>query len=50
MVYVIDSIHDDQKVEVPLSVCCLNVQFFRDKAIPVADYFVSHLYCKVLMY
>ena len=39
--HVIDSLHDDQKVEVPLSVCCPNVKSLRNKAIPVADYVVS---------
>ena len=38
----IDSLHDDQKVEVPLTVCCLNVQSLRNKATPVADFVVSH--------
>ena len=31
-----------QKVEEPLSVCCLNVQSLRNKVIPVVDYVVSH--------
>ena len=44
--HVIDSLHDDQKVEVPLSVCCPNVKSLRNKAIPVADYVAS----QALMY
>ena len=39
--HVIDSLHDDQKVEVPLTVCCLNFRSLRNKAIYVADYVVS---------
>jgi len=39
--YFIDSLQDDQKVVVPLTVCCLNVQSLRNKAIPMADYVVS---------
>ena len=39
--YVIDSLHDHQKVEVPLTVCCLNVQSLRNKAISVTDYVIS---------
>ena len=35
-------LHDDQKVEVPLSVCYLNVQSSRNKAILEADYVVAH--------
>jgi len=38
--HVIDSLHDDQKVEVPLTVWCLNAQSLRNKAISVADYVV----------
>ena len=38
---VIDSLHDDQQVEVQLTVCCLNAQSLRNKAISVADYVVS---------
>ena len=38
--YIIDSLHDDQKAGTPLSACCLNVQSLRDKVIPVADYIV----------
>ena len=38
---VMDSLHDDQKVEVPLTVCFVNVKSFRNKAIYVAVYVVS---------
>jgi len=38
---VMDSLYGDQKVEVPLKVCCLNVQPLKTKATPVADYVVS---------
>jgi len=38
---IIYSLHDDQKIEVKLSVCYLNVQSLGIKAIPVADYVVS---------
>ena len=40
-VHVIDSLHDDQEIDVPLTVCCLNVQSLRNKAISVTDYVVS---------
>jgi len=36
--YVIESLHDDQKGDVPLPICCLNVQSLGNKAIPVSDY------------
>ena len=39
--YAIDYLHDDQKVEVPLTVHCPNVQSLRNKAIYVANYVVS---------
>ena len=39
--HVIDSLHDDQKVAVQLTACCLNVQSSRNNTMPVADYVVS---------
>ena len=39
--YVIDCLNDDQKVELPLTVCRLNVQSLGNTAIPVADYVIS---------
>ena len=35
-----DSLLDDQKVEIPISVYCLNDQSLRSKVIPVIDYIV----------
>ena len=34
--HVVDSLHDDQKVQVTISVFCLNVQSLRNKIMPVA--------------
>jgi len=39
--HVIDSLDDDQKADVPLTVCCLNVQLSKNKATSVPDYVVS---------
>jgi len=39
---VIDSLHDDQKVEVPLSICYLNDQLLRNRLwLIMANYVVS---------
>ena len=37
----IESLHDDHKDEVPLTVCCLNVQSLENKAIPGVNYIIS---------
>ena len=39
--FVIDFLHNHHKDEVPLLICCLNVQSLRNKVIPVADYVIS---------
>ena len=33
------------KLEVPMSACCLNVQSFRNKIVPVVDAVCSHSIC-----
>ena len=35
--YVIGSLYDERKVEIALSVCCLNVQSLKNQVKPVAD-------------